>query len=392
MAFTLPRAAAGMSALADELVARGVLNDPAWRAAYWRVPRHLFVPPDVWAETERGDYAPLRFEAQTTAWWAAVYADQYIVTQVDDGDPAGRDGRGLVSSSSASQPSFVFRMLHALEVAGGMRVLEIGTGTGYNAGLLAARLGGDRVVTVEADPRLAADARSSLDRAGLRPGVVTGDGTAGYAPGAPYDRVLSTAAVRRVPWAWVAQTRPGGRIVTPWGTAFYNNALLRLSVAEDGTASGRVIGDAPFMWVRGQRVRPVRLRDVVHDEARAARSTTTIAPSAVYGDDDAAFAVGLLVPDCQRLVFDGPDGSGESTLWLLDAETRSWASVDEGPGTTTFPVEQLGPRRLWDEVAAAHRWWTAHDRPARNRWGVTVRPDGQHIWLDDPAHPADGAP
>lgn len=381
-----------MSALAGTLTGRGLLADPGWRAAYWSVPRHLFVPPVIWAETDAGDYLPVGREDDGGLWWAAAYGDQYIVTQVDDGVPAGPDGRGRVSSSSASQPSHVFAMLDALDIVDGVPVeaLEIGTGTGYNAGLMSARLGGDRVVSVEIDALLADGARASLKRACQAPAVVTGDGADGYAARAPYDRVLATAAVQRVPWAWVEQTRPGGLIVAPWGTAFCNNALLRLRVAEDGSASGRMIGGAPFMWVRQQRTPVIGVRDVVRDEDEPARSITEIEPAWTYEDDHAAFAVGVRVPNCQWLAFDDPEGSGEYTLWLLDAGSRSWASVDYEPGAPEFAVEECGPRRLWTEVERAYRWWVRSGRPDRERFGVTVAPGRQTVWLDEPENAVSG--
>jgi protein-L-isoaspartate O-methyltransferase len=96
-------------------------------------------------------------------------------------------------------------------------VLEIGTGTGWNAALLCKRVGKrGRVVSIEVDPLIAQAAWSALARAGYSPLVITADGVDGHPDGAPYDRVLATAAVREiVPRAWLGQTRPDGIIVTP---------------------------------------------------------------------------------------------------------------------------------------------------------------------------------
>jgi protein-L-isoaspartate(D-aspartate) O-methyltransferase len=98
-----------------------------------------------------------------------------------------------------------------------MRVLEIGTGTGYNAALLAHRLGSAAVTSVEIDPDLAEQARRALTTSGYLLGVTTADGARGYPPHAPYDRIMSTAAVHQVPYPWIAQTRPGGKILTSSG-------------------------------------------------------------------------------------------------------------------------------------------------------------------------------
>ncbi|MGH3799878.1 MAG: hypothetical protein ACRDTD_07070, partial [Pseudonocardiaceae bacterium] len=120
---------------------------------------------------------------------------------------------------------------------------------------MAHRLGAHHVVSVEIDPAVAKHARHALAGAGYGAiSVITGDGVDGYPPGAPYDRVISTVAAAEVPHAWVAQTRPGGLVLTPWGTAYYPGGLLALTVDRDGTATGRIVGPASFMWLRAQRI------------------------------------------------------------------------------------------------------------------------------------------
>jgi protein-L-isoaspartate O-methyltransferase len=125
---------------------------------------------------------------------------------------------------------------------------------GGNAAILAERVGPTgHVVSVEVDPAVADGARRALAAAGYAPLVVTGDGTNGYAPDARYDRVVRTASVREIPRAWLEQTRPGGVIVTPWGCDFGDDALTRLEVRKDGSASGRCGIGLAFMRVRHQR-------------------------------------------------------------------------------------------------------------------------------------------
>jgi SAM-dependent methyltransferase len=103
-------------------------------------------------------------------------------------------------TSSTSMPSVVAEMLHALRIEPGMSVLELGTGTGWNAALLAHRLGAQNVTLIEIDPDISAHARRALASAGYGAvTVITGDGALGYDVRAPYDRVLSTACVYRVP-------------------------------------------------------------------------------------------------------------------------------------------------------------------------------------------------
>ncbi|POM27472.1 Protein-L-isoaspartate O-methyltransferase [Actinomadura rubteroloni] len=129
------------------------------------------------------------------------------------------------------------RMLDALDLEPGMSVLEIGTGTGHTAALLAEA--GALVTTVETVPELAAAASAALPRADVadRITVITGPLEKGAPDHAPFDRVISTTGAHTIPPAWIEQTKEGGRIVVPYTGPEYPGALLALTVAE-GTATG----------------------------------------------------------------------------------------------------------------------------------------------------------
>lgn len=231
------------------------MTDTEWRQVLADVPRTGFIPETIWVEDEQvGGYVAMSRSKEPDRWAAVVAADEPVVTQVDDGRTRpGQVGRS--PSSSCSQPSIVASMLDALDVRAGHVVLEIGTGTGWNAALLYGLVGEHgRVISVEIDPAVATRARAALRRAGRAVLVVTADGAGGHPPEAPYDRVISTAAVSyAMPYAWVEQTQPGGLIVTPWGTAYHNGAMLGLRVTEEGAAAGRFCGNLAFMRLRGQR-------------------------------------------------------------------------------------------------------------------------------------------
>jgi protein-L-isoaspartate(D-aspartate) O-methyltransferase len=368
--------------LVDELTAAGALRDQ-WRAAFLATPRHLFVPGVIWDVADGGALSPRRRDEDPAAWLTTVYADEAIVTQVDDGaTPDAGTGRRI--TSSISKPSIVAMMLGHLQPEHGMRVLEIGAGTGWNAALLAHVVGEENVTTIEVDGDLAERAREALARVGVSAAVVTGDGADGYASDAPYDRVIATASVQAVPYEWVAQTRPGGVILTPWGNAYDNGALARLTVDGHGAAYGPFVDNTvAFMWLRAQRApRPV----VPADPAGAAESVTTLHPDAVAFDDhDATFAVGLRVPDVTTKFQDADDGSGDFTFWVFSGP--SWACVDVTDGAVTHRVRQWGPRSLWTEIEAAYRWWDETGRPPTGRFGVAVTRDRQYVYLDSPDNP-----
>jgi protein-L-isoaspartate(D-aspartate) O-methyltransferase len=134
----------------------------------------------------------------------------------DEAFPIKYDQRGLPISSS-SQPAIMARMLEQLDVQPGQRVLEIGTGTGYNAALLAHLVGdAGAVVSIDIDADLVADARERLAACGASwVTVVCGDGSDGWPEHAPYDRIISTVGAWDIAPAWMAQLAPHGRLVVP---------------------------------------------------------------------------------------------------------------------------------------------------------------------------------
>ena len=130
--------------------------------------------------------------------------------------------------ATISAPSMVAAMLTVMEVRPGMKVLEIGAGSGYAAATLAAMEA--FVIGLEIQPRLAEWARANLDRAGLADHVrvIAADGARGWRAEAPYDRILVSAAIDAVPQDWMAQVADGGMIVYPEAGAD-EDLLIRLT-------------------------------------------------------------------------------------------------------------------------------------------------------------------
>ncbi|MEU6403714.1 methyltransferase domain-containing protein [Streptomyces sp. NPDC046985] len=374
----------------DELV-RSLLGigalTPEWAEAFRAAPRARFLPDLVWPyDMATGRSVRVARGEDPEAWQRAAYADVPLVTQWDDGRHTGGEP-GTVATSSASMPYVVASMLRDLDVSDGMRVLEVGTGTGWNAALLAHRLGGSHVVSVEIDPAVAEQARAALKRAGLSPQVIRGDGGDGWPDGAPYDRVVATAGVRAVPPSWLEQTRPGGIVLAPWGAHYSDqDALVRLTVDEDGSASGPFLSMVEFMKLRAQRLDWNRFRGHVPafpGDADVSRTRLTLADlGGRY--TSSRFVTGLCVPDCAHVVNEGGDGAAKA--WFFDLTSRSWAAVAFSADEPDAVVCQSGPRRLWDEVERALTWWGEKGRPDLARFGLTVRPDGTaRPWLDRPA-------
>jgi protein-L-isoaspartate O-methyltransferase len=363
-----------------------------WRELIAQVPRDPFIPETIWVDIDatgsHSGFTTLSKRDDPQRWWELVAANEPVITQVDEGHTATGD-TGWSPSSSCSKPSIVADMLDALDLHPGHSVLEIGTGTGWNAALLCRHVGTrGQVVSVEVDPMIAEGARAALNAAGYSPLVITGDGAEGYPDAAPYDRVMATAAVREtVPEAWLAQTRPGGLIVTPWGTDYCNGVMLTLQVTTDHSATGRFHGDLAFMRLRAHRRRFYEPTDA---QIQCAEVTITDVHGwdffYMINNDQAGFAIGLQVPHCVLTVELNKYGKDHHVLELDDITTQSWARLDAHL-TSPHPlvVHQLGPRRLWDEAVAAYDWWYEHDKPDPTRFGMTMTPDTQTVWLDEPS-------
>jgi len=155
-----------------------------------------------------------------------------------------------------TQPSLSAMMIAGLGLAGGEQVLEIGTGYGYQAALLA-RLAA-QVVSIEIWPDLAAQARRNLAAQAITNVlVVAGDGTQGYPARAPYDAVIVSAAFTKVPPPLAAQLRPGGRLVQPIGPGGQEQVLVFERRAQS-LEPLRVLTSASFVPLYGKHGFPLR--------------------------------------------------------------------------------------------------------------------------------------
>ncbi|HEY5835145.1 rRNA adenine N-6-methyltransferase family protein [Streptomyces sp.] len=380
----------GRTELGRFLLENGFLTTD-WAPAFAAVPRTAFLPDVMWPhDRETGTAVAVSKAEDPDSWYAYADSNVPIVTQWDDGHHSGTEP-GTVFTSSSSMPSVVFSMLADLDVRPGQRVLEIGAGTGWNAGLLAHRLGAGNVVSVEVDPDLARSAREALRRSGYGAvEVVTGDGLLGYPPRAPYARVIATAGLRTGLMTWVRQTTPGGILLAPWGTYYgYAEATVRLVVADDhNSASGHFTRPVTFMRMRSQRLQHPEHSQYVpaRGTGGADKSTTTITEAEFLTGslDVVGFAIGLRVRNCTHIADRKHDG--KRPVWFYGLTDRSWAVVIFQDDREEATVYQSGPRRLWDEVESAYRWWDSQGRPDVQRFGLTVSAEGQAPWLDTPSN------
>lgn len=201
--------------LVDRLAAAGTIRSSPVEAAMRRIPRERFVP-------------ELPVES--------VYDDRAQLVK-------RRRGHTL---STISQPTMVAIMLEAAELRPGHRVLEIGTGTGYNAALLGEIVGGSgRVVSLDLEADLVERAATALAALGLdHVEVHVADGRTGWGAGAPYDVVMATASVRdEIPPAWRDQCGLRGRLLVPV------EAERRLRVERRHHDRWELVGGSPASFI-----------------------------------------------------------------------------------------------------------------------------------------------
>lgn len=380
-----PDTTAERRALADRLEAAGDLCHPAWRAAVEAVPRELFLRPGVFLPTDGGAWRPVTTaDCEPGEWVEIAYREESLVTQLDrhvTADQVADPVRGFPTSSS-TVPATVVSMLEALDVQEGMSVAEIGTGTGYSTALMCHRLGEDNVTSVEVDPDVAARADAALEEAGYSTWTVTGDGLLGNPRRAPYDRVIATCAVRHIPYAWVRQTKRGGIILATVGSWSYGTGLARLTVNDDGTADGRIIGRSSFMPARSQA--PVPLSgDLSARAAYADSERHAIVAPGVLDEWEPAFLAQLAAPGAQmiRAVTDG----GAETVYLFDVERESFAALT--PAGRHWTVRQGGPVALWDTVERAVIAWQTAGRPDISSVRLRVTQRAHTYWLGEESDP-----
>jgi len=205
--------------LVDKLLNQGYIRTENVKNAMLKVPREEFIPP------ENKPYA---------------YADQPL--------PIG-DGQTI------SAPHMVAIICEKLNLTEGMKVLEIGTGFGYNAAVVSELLGDDgHLFTVERLESLAKQARDNLKRTGYsdKVTVITGDGTIGYSEEAPYDRIYATASAPEIPEPLKEQLKIGGKLILPVGSIDYFQELVCVERISTDEFKTHQLGGVVFVPMIGE--------------------------------------------------------------------------------------------------------------------------------------------
>lgn len=200
----------------ENLVREGIIKSEAVKRAFLKYPRYLFV------EGKYRKYAHL---------------DEPLPI------PAGQ---------TISAPHMVAIMLELADLKPGMNVLEVGTGSGWNAALISELVKTD-VYTIERIPELVEFARRNLECAGVKNvHVIPGDGSMGFSPKAPYDRIIVTAGAPDIPRPLVEQLKPGGKLIIPVGSYHLWQDLIEVVKLRDGSVKVKNHGGVAFVPLIGE--------------------------------------------------------------------------------------------------------------------------------------------
>lgn len=301
----------------------------------------------------------------------SIYTDEAIVTRRDEeGNP----------SSSTSQPSLMALMLHELDLRPGMRVLEIGAGTGYNAALMAEVVGDPAAVTtIDIQDDVVRRTRQALDELGYgRIEVRCGDGAEGAPDRAPFDRVIATAGCADISWRWVDQLTDDGIMVVPLAHGGPSvDPVVRLSRADPmagpvmaGHAmTGQVVSCSGFMPLQGTQ-------------------QASLWPEAMTGSRG--------TPDRHVALFEGLAGTRRAwwdfAYFLATVDRRTYFGsvmglVDpSGDRVVVGPqgIDLWGDAELLDDLRSAYDRWDELGRPALTDWHVTLTPRSRPRPRHDP--------
>ena len=354
-----PEADGLRASLVERLSAHGAIRSAAVERAMLTVPRHLFLPGVSLAQ---------------------AYADVAIATHWERG----------VAVSSASQPTMVAIMLEQLDLQPGMRALEIGAGTGYNAALLAELVGADgSVTTLDIDPTIAEEARARLWSAGYeRVRILAADGAQGAPDFAPYDRIVLTAGAADISPAWIAQLVEGGLLVAPLrlGGA---EASVALRKEEDGVLRSVSLTPCGFMRLRGAESAPEHVVTLANGWRLAGERAGEIGPEVARLLEMWPRRRFWARPSPFLPLYLGLDNTGFVYLWKETGRERRrphgrfglYAEGPDGPSlallANVLPMlltfgESAAERTLEAEVAR----WRALDFPSLETWQVTAYPQG----------------
>jgi len=361
---TVGRSTQARRLLVEGLRQAGTIQSESVAQAFLSIPREAFVSSFfeqekfVWTVHTPDGYTP-------DAWIDAIYRDTALVTLIDERN---------YPASSSSAPAAMAMMLEALVVRPGMRVLEIGTGTGYNAAVLAYLVGDPALVTtIDVEEFLARSAQQALEAVIGPVRVLVGDGYHGVPLHAPYDRIIVTASASTIPATWYEQLASDGCLVMILQGSLQKSGLLVIKKQTNGCASGRFdprylcfmpmrSGPRASSSVRSLLQQPVVQRIVQENNEMAtdlfgnadfhwflqwAVPGMTMAKAKMKAKDGISFIPFMTMVDAQK-----------STIVQLYLRGSMWSGHERGHGG------------LWETMRQVYQEWMSLGKPDQSAYYV----------------------
>lgn len=366
------------AALAADIAGPG----SGWFDAVRQIPRHDLVPRWFTPGQDGQAWEVRDGPSDQPAWLDAAYhATTTMVTRIgtvhaDHAGPGTRhDGR---PASSATMPRLVLDMYRRARLGERASILDVGTGSGYGAALLAFRYGAAQVTSIDIDGYLTSAATSRLAGLGLYPTIITCDAT-GDLPGT-FDRIVPMVSLPAIPPSWLAALRPDGRLLF---CLTGGSVLITARKTPDGSALGRVEYErAAFMPARhGPSYQARHPIPGLTDDTDGDDITTSPYPvvDPTWGWElDAILSV--TTPGLAYSTTTNPD-TGTTTTWITHPD-GSWARATGKPAEPAT-VHQAGPRRLWDTLDAIRTDWLSKGYLPLRGARAQIDPDGTcHLTQD----------
>ena len=347
----------------DEMKAAGAIGSPAVERAFLTVPRHRLLETFYRREADRTVTVRHDPGHPRRDHLALIYADNALATRRSGGLPV----------SSTSQPSLMARMLELLSLTGGMKILEVGAGTGYNAALMAEIVGDQRrVITVDVLEDVVDQTRRLLAAAGYPAiQVLLRDGFEGVPGQAPFDRIVATVGCSDLSPNWAEQLADDGAMLVP--LAHGNGHPLVLARKDGHVLRGRMVLRTGFIPVRG----PLHIDDLWMQGVHVSNEAE------IVHERDPAPRFPPRTPEEPTWLTD----EEEDFLFYLGLYDRRAGHAPAGPALSAGPDgwAALGPDGIWwwkdaslaRELDRRYREWDARGRPALGHYQVTFVPAGE---------------
>lgn len=365
--------------LVQTLKQEGAINDSVVEAAFLAIPRHrflhtLYLPepaltPHEWKLTQQSAF-------NEDAWLELIYSNAAWVIQLD---------KIGIPSSSSSMPTIMAQVLEKAELKPGLHVLEIGTGTGYNAALIAHIIRNPALLTsIELDTQLAQQASQVLDSVvGHGAVVVTGDGLQGYQPRAPYDRIIVAASTPTLPLAWLDQLCDGGIVITHLPGHIGPGGMVYFRKHGPGRAGiGHIIRPSSFMELQNSSA-PLPTISQLFPQLLSGSITARHMLNSGHFDpmlllnQDLAFLLQIVFPKMFLLSI-SKDFQGPSDLCLLDDQT-STLLIFQSIGEQQWQIEVRGEVTLWERLLLVYQQWEQLQRPDATDYHILIDAEGEQI-------------